>query len=239
MSLNRRTPKGLRGFTLIELLVVISIIAILAGILLPAIGAVRRAAKRAGTQSLIKRIEVALEAFKRDTTMYPPDYITSSTIALNSTLRYPGFKSPSGNRVLPPEMLAGALGNANIDGNADIVQYIPNITGHVPYMTFARGHELQDYDDNGLPEVVDAWGRPLLYNRPTYPTNHPLQACDFNNQDPRHNHDKYDLYSVGADGQTGNDELPEPGRATLNEFVTKAMNHNDDGNASDDVRNWK
>ena len=229
--------RSLRGFTLIELLVVISIIAVLAAILLPAIAAVSRAARRASTESLIRRIELALEAVHKDTTLYPPDYLTGPIPYATVAARHPQYKVPTGNG-LPPEALCWALSNANIANQADIANYLPNITEHVPYVTFARGSEMVDLNNNGLPEVVDAWGRPLLYNRPAFPSGHQLQPCDFAG-DPRHRPESYDLFSVGDDGQTGANDLPEPGAATLLEYCQKALDNDNDGNGSDDITVWK
>lgn len=52
-----------KGFTLIELLVVIAIIAVLMGILLPSLSAVRMQAKRIGSAANMKQIGLAIEMY--------------------------------------------------------------------------------------------------------------------------------------------------------------------------------
>ncbi len=76
----QRHPNTPRGFTLIELLVVISIIALLVGILLPALGAARKSAQTVKCASNMRQLGIGFMGYATDNEgKYPANILNKST----------------------------------------------------------------------------------------------------------------------------------------------------------------
>ena len=99
----RASAGRIRGFTLIELLVVIAIIAILAGLLWPALARAKQKATQAGCMSNLKQISHAMQMNLDD----------------NSD-------------VLPGPCFSGARASYDKDSGTELIYYIANYLGSPP-----------------------------------------------------------------------------------------------------------
>ncbi len=154
MLSGRRSPlKKNKGFTLIELLVVIAIIALLIGILLPAIGKARDTAKNVLSQTRMRQLGQGASNYSADN----KDRIFSYTWKGGPGVQY---ILPDGTpKSAPDDTAAAELQNTEIlqrvTGRTEGEFRIDNFKGRLPHRRYSH-IVLLDYLTNSQPEPVAA-----------------------------------------------------------------------------------
>jgi prepilin-type N-terminal cleavage/methylation domain-containing protein/prepilin-type processing-associated H-X9-DG protein len=122
--------KGNRGFTLIELLVVIAIIGILAALLLPALNAVRRNAKKTDCLNNLNGIGKAIMIYEDRNKAYPDG--TSTTFLDN-------LRAGAGGAVQDAQFVCKLTGNTAGPGITDYRGPAQRVTDQFPASTAIVG----------------------------------------------------------------------------------------------------
>jgi len=157
------TLSQLRAFTLIELLTVIAIIGVIAALILPVAGAVKKHQYLYNTQAEMAQLETAIDRYKAAYGFYPPSPNTPPTVGNPSTLV----------NQLYYELVGTVLTNGGyttLDGSASIdVAQVPNdFTGVGGFVncTKPNGGEDASAARNFLPDLKPKqfWPQPGFTN---------------------------------------------------------------------------
>lgn len=113
-TLNLKLNRRQWAFTLIELLVVIAIVAILAALIFPATGAIKKNAMRKRAAGDLQAVELAINNYKAQLGHFPPDNPDDTNTWINQ-LYYELLGSKFDNITYTPESGQGALQVAQLN----------------------------------------------------------------------------------------------------------------------------
>jgi prepilin-type N-terminal cleavage/methylation domain-containing protein len=127
-----RTGRTRRGFTLIELLVVIAIIAILIGLLLPAVQKVREAAARMSCSNNLKQLGIAAHNYHSAAGYFPPGFIGPYPDKTDPGADQTYVSGVGGIAILLPYMEQDALARAFPASMTNLAPTIDPAFGYTP-----------------------------------------------------------------------------------------------------------
>jgi type II secretory pathway pseudopilin PulG len=209
-------PRRPWAFTLIEMLTVIGIIVILAGILVPALLKAGGQTKRAACLALIRGLGQACTLYESECGFYPPDSLKEnrSDPATAATGGYASVDTPSEALwffLVRKFVYKSTETNFNErHASATHTFNTPSVYATKNFGPFfnASSGQLKDVDRDGVPEIVDVWNQPILYNAPGCFGKTEVDGSTWTpdwsaaSLNPQRNANTFDIYSVGPNATT-------------------------------------
>ncbi|MHB1158138.1 MAG: type II secretion system protein [Phycisphaerales bacterium] len=164
-----RNPQSAIAFTLVELLVVIAIIALLLGILIPAVSHARRNAEISATNQSMNNASLGIKTYHNDFNAYPP----SDNGVMTGSNKTFGVTNSSMSAWTGAELLAQALVGMLPDTGSPSDNHTgpgwakpPNSKVYGPYLsTGAHGIKATPTTNTGAYVLSDSWDQSIQYYR--------------------------------------------------------------------------